>query len=428
MEKEQKKIMLLLTEECNLACSYCYEHHKRPRAMDFAQAQRVIDAHYAETAPGETVLIEVFGGEPFLNFPLMQRIDDYVMTTYGDRVNLFETTTNGTLVHGEVQSWLAARRDRWRVSLSLDGTQAMHDRNRPLKGGGSSYAQIDRDFFLRTWPGTAQAKLTLSEQTLPQLAEGVISLHEQGFVVDATLSTGVDWDFAANEQIFVRELAKLVEFYSAHPELPLCTLLNFDLRLVFAERPSELRFCGAGEMTCCYDAAGVCYPCQGFAPVALGAEAAAFNDFDAQEFSLTADNPCVRCPFFFRGWKPLLPTSVRCVCAFCGQRRRRAASLSSCWRGKPFRRRRRSARRHSLNSSALRICRCRRNFALVTIFAACFASAGRYIWRRWRRISVRICADRRRKPPTPSGVFSGACTAHPSPQASNSQTGTPGAR
>lgn len=299
MEKEQKKIMLLLTEECNLACSYCYEHHKRPRAMDFSQARRIIDDHYAETAPGETVLIEVFGGEPFLNFPLMQRIDDYVMTTYGDRVNLFETTTNGTLVHGEMQSWLAARRDRWRVSLSLDGTQAMHDRNRPLKGGGSSYAQIDRAFFLRTWPGTAQAKLTLSEQTLPQLAEGVISLHEQGFVVDATLSTGVDWDFAANEQIFVRELAKLVEFYSAHPELPLCTLLNFDLRLVFAERPSELRFCGAGEMTCCYDAAGGCYPCQGFAPVALGAEAAAFKDFDAQKFSLTADNPCVRCPFFF---------------------------------------------------------------------------------------------------------------------------------
>ena len=127
----------------------------------------------------------------------------------------------------------------------------------------------------------------------------MISLHEQGFVVDATLSTGVDWDFAANEQIFVRELAKLVEFYSAHPELPLCTLLNFDLRLVFAERPSELRFCGAGEMTCCYDAAGGCYPCQGFAPVALGAEAAAFKDFDVQKFSLTADNPCVRCPFFF---------------------------------------------------------------------------------------------------------------------------------
>ena len=127
----------------------------------------------------------------------------------------------------------------------------------------------------------------------------MISLHEQGFVVDATLSTGVDWDFAANEQTFVRELAKLVEFYSAHPQLSLCTLLNFDLRLVFAERPSELRFCGAGEMTCCYDAAGACYPCQGFAPVALGAEAAAFNDFDAQEFSLTADNPCVRCPFFF---------------------------------------------------------------------------------------------------------------------------------
>lgn len=157
MEKEQKKIMLLLTEECNLACSYCYEHHKRPRTMDFSQARRIIDAHYAQTAPGETVLIEVFGGEPFLNFPLMQRIDDYVMTTYGDRVNLFETTTNGTLVHGEVQSWLAARRDRWRVSLSLDGTQA-NARLQPSAQGRRRELRADRPcVFPAHLAGTAQA-------------------------------------------------------------------------------------------------------------------------------------------------------------------------------------------------------------------------------------------------------------------------------
>ena len=245
------------------------------------------------------MLIEVFDGEPFLNFPLMQQNDDYVMTAYPDRVNLFETTTNGTLVHGAVQDWLAARSDRYSVSLSLDGTPVMHDRNRPLRSGEGSYAWIDRAFFLRTWPGTAQAKLTLSQATLPQLAEGVIALHEQGFIVDATLSTGVSWDYAANEALFVRELSKLARYYIAHPEMPLCTLLNVDLRLVFADRPQQLRFCGAGEMTCCYDADGNCYPCQGFAPVALGAEAALFRDFDAQQFALTLDHPCVRCSFFF---------------------------------------------------------------------------------------------------------------------------------
>lgn len=299
MEKDQKKIMILLTESCNLQCTYCYEHYKNSKKMEFSTAKKILDNFYKTTNPGETVLIEVFGGEVFLNFELLKQIDDYVMTYYGDRNNYFETTTNGTLVHGEIQKWLYNRRKRYIVSLSLDGTKEMHDKNRPFVNGRGSYQSIDIDFFLSTWPHQCQAKLTMSEKTLPNLAEGIIELHKLGFVCDATLSTGIDWSFSKNEQEFSKQLVKLVSYYVQNPDIELCTMLNYDLRLIFSKLNKNLRFCGAGEMTKCFDTKGNVYPCQGFAPVSLGKEANKFKNYDVKKFDLTKENPCTKCLFFF---------------------------------------------------------------------------------------------------------------------------------
>lgn len=296
--KINKKAMLLITEECNLNCVYCYEHFKNHAKMDFATAKVILDEFYSNTLPGDTVLIEVFGGEAFTNFNLIKQIDDYVMNKYGDRTNLFETTTNGTLVHGEIQKWLYDRRDRYDISLSLDGTRDMHNKNRPFLSGDGSYDKIDIDFFLNTW-SDCQAKLTMSTLSMPNLAEGIMHLHELGFVCDATLSTGVNWNFEDNYDVLARELGKLVDFYTENPKLKLCTMLNYDLRLVFATLDRELRFCGAGELTVCYDLKGNKYPCQGFAPVSIGKQAEIFKDYDINKLTLTKDNPCVKCRFFF---------------------------------------------------------------------------------------------------------------------------------
>ncbi len=296
--KVNKKAMLLITEDCNLNCVYCYEHFKNHAKMDFETAKSILDKFYSKTKSGDTVLIEVFGGEAFTNFPLIKKIDDYVMSMYSDRTNLFETTTNGTLIHGDIQSWLYDRRDRYDISLSLDGTREMHNRNRPFLSGAGSYDRIDIEFFLRTWPD-CQAKMTMSKATVDNLAEGIINIHNLGFVCDATLSTGVDFNFKEYESVFVRELGKLVDFYSQNSELKLCTMLNYDLRLVFSKLNKELRFCGAGELTSCFDLHGDEYPCQGFAPVSLGDKARIFKDYDTNKLTLNEENPCVKCKYFF---------------------------------------------------------------------------------------------------------------------------------
>lgn len=298
MNKDQKKIMLLITEECNLKCVYCYEHFKSNRKMKFDTAKNILDDFYSLSRPGDTVLIEVFGGEPFTNFELIKKIDEYVMEVYGDRNTLFETTTNGTLVHGEIQEWLRVRKERYMVSLSLDGTEIMQNMNRPFLSGKGSYENIDINFFVNTWPA-CQAKLTMSEYTLPSLADGIINLYKLGFYPDATLSTGVNWNYSKNEKNFIRELEKLVQFYTDNPNIKLCTMLNYDLRLVFSKLNQKLRFCGAGEMTACYDIDGNVYPCQGFAPISIGKEAKKFKNYEVSKFDLVKENPCFDCKFFF---------------------------------------------------------------------------------------------------------------------------------
>ena len=130
----------------------------------------------------------------------------------------------------------------------------------------------------------------MSEYTLPSLAEGIINLYKLGFFADATLSTGVDWNYSKNEELFVRELEKLVDYYTDNPDIKLCTMLDYDLRLVFSKLNKKLRFCGAGEMTACYDIDGNVYPCQGFAPVSIGEQAENFKNYDASKFDLITIN------------------------------------------------------------------------------------------------------------------------------------------
>lgn len=291
-----ERIMLLVTENCNLNCVYCYEHKKNKRKMSFDTAKAILDEYLPTLKDKKTVIIEVFGGEAFANFPLIRKLDEYIKEHYSDMNIIYETTTNGTLVHGKIQEWLFRNKDRFAISLSLDGTKEMHDQNRVFVDGRGTFDDIDIEFFRKTWPG-CPAKMTISQKTLPHLSDGIKYIDSLGFKCDTTMSVGVDWDANKNIPILVNELNKLVEYYTENPERQLCTLLNMDLRLVLTPIDKKYRFCGAGIDMVCFDAQGNCYPCQGFAPVSIGEQSAEYQNFDADKFLFHEDNPCRECMF-----------------------------------------------------------------------------------------------------------------------------------
>lgn len=289
-----KTITLILTQTCNLSCSYCYEDNKNNKQMDFETAKKIIDKELDDDR-FESFYIDLFGGEPFLRFPLCKEIVDYVLKQYPDKKILFTMSTNGILVRGEVKEWLVEHKDKILVALSTDGTPEMHNINRC-----NSYSLIDVDFFRDTWP-TVPMKMTVSPETLGTLAEGVIYMHEHNYEFSCNLAFDIDWSNPENEGILERELKKLIDYYLEHPDVPPCQLFeyNFDRVAVRVTKETSLRACGAGVEMITYSSDGKPYPCQFFTPLSIGEEASEESEKLVFKDEVTIDDfdePCHSCP------------------------------------------------------------------------------------------------------------------------------------
>ena len=116
--------------------------------------------------------------------------------------------------------------------------------------------------------------MTISQKTLPDLANGVIEMHKKGFLVSCNLAYGIDWSNPENTGILNRELHKLIEFYLEHQEIEPCSMLDMGISNI-GGYTEAVRYCGAGIYMRSYDVDGRSYPCQFFMPLSVGEEKAA---------------------------------------------------------------------------------------------------------------------------------------------------------
>ncbi len=283
-ESKKKIVTLTITHACNLQCSYCYEHHKTGDQMEFAIAKSIIDREIETITDEDEIEFDLFGGEPFIAFDMVKRITEYVNQKCANIPHIIFATTNGTLIHGTIKKWLYEHKECFACGLSLDGTKEMHNINR-----SQSYDNIDLDFFLKLYPEQG-VKMTVSRETLPALADGVIDLHRKGFIVSCNLAYDIDWSSHENEKILERELDKLIEFYLANPEIEPCSMLEMGISNVGLVQDSVPRYCGAGLGMRTYDVDGQKYSCQFFMPLSVGNEKAkAALQIDFPDLSLPAD-------------------------------------------------------------------------------------------------------------------------------------------
>ena len=279
--KNFRSITLIITHLCNLKCSYCYEHYKSNKNMSLKTAQTIIDRELVDSSAN--IKIEFLGGEPFLQFDLIKQIVEYVEDKKRfDKVQ-FCTTTNGTLIHGDIQNWLLRHLGNFEISLSLDGTRAMHNANRD-----NSFDYIDLNFFVYNYPNSA-IKMTISQDTLPNLAEGIMFCHEKGFNVHCNLAYGIDWTKRNNKYLLEKQLCNLIEFYMRNPEIRVCSLLSEPIYKISSNRNKAIRACGAGRTMVAYDCDGDSYACQFFTPLSIGefnAKNSQLIDFSGDEIPL----------------------------------------------------------------------------------------------------------------------------------------------
>lgn len=131
----------MVTRRCNLRCTYCYGDpgiHGGRETMSREVARRAVDWLLERSGAHQRVRVDYFGGEPLLEADLVEDVTTYAeerAAATGKRIS-FQLTTNGTLLDDGVIAFAAGHGIE--VGVSLDGPREVHDRQRPLSGGGGS--------------------------------------------------------------------------------------------------------------------------------------------------------------------------------------------------------------------------------------------------------------------------------------------------
>ncbi len=141
-------VYLLLTESCNLGCIYCLNgaetYHKDSHSeMSPQVAIDSIAACLEQITPGGTLEVAFFGGEPLLNWPLVQevirRCEGELQTKYSDKKITFHLTSNLTICPPELIEQI--QKHKITVMCDIDGPVEIHNRCRPYRHGGPSHTQ-----------------------------------------------------------------------------------------------------------------------------------------------------------------------------------------------------------------------------------------------------------------------------------------------
>jgi len=142
-ERERDEVQLFFTPwySCNFNCSYCFQdEYTNPHEH---VSDEVIDAFYKyvdEKFANRKKYITLFGGEPFLNSAAKKESIKKLIEGANQRKLDIAVVSNGYHILDYIDLIKTARIRE--IQVTVDGTQAVHDSRRMLRGGKGSFSRI----------------------------------------------------------------------------------------------------------------------------------------------------------------------------------------------------------------------------------------------------------------------------------------------
>ena len=210
-------MVLNVTNQCNLACTYCYEygedkivdteHGRQSKFMTEQTARDSVELLLKESGTNNAAHLTFFGGETLLNFPVLKTTIAYARRRAGELGKHidFSLTTNATLLRPEIIEFLAE--ENVGVTISIDGPREMQNKFRVFHNGAGSYDVVApkiKELLQRHRSRPIGARVTLTSETLDitriyrHLREE-IGFWEVGF---APVTTSPNREYAIGEEGF----------------------------------------------------------------------------------------------------------------------------------------------------------------------------------------------------------------------------------
>ncbi len=268
-----KSITFCVTEDCNLACKYCYMTGKNNKIkMSFETAKMAVDYILSNRKqfPESSVVWDFIGGEPFIEIELIDKICDYIkekmyilehpwFNSYR-----FSFSTNGLLYNTDkVQEYIKKNKNHLSIGISVDGNKIKHDLQRIKPNGSGSYNDVVKNvpLWLEQFPGSS-TKATFSHDDLPYLKDSIISLWDIGIKIVAANVVFEDVWEEGDDKILEEQLKELADYVIENKMWNDYSVRFFDPNIghPLSDDDKIKNYCGAGRMLA-IDCGGNFFPC-----------------------------------------------------------------------------------------------------------------------------------------------------------------------
>jgi len=266
---------LNVSQDCNMRCVYCYGDdgsYGEPGYMNEKTAFTAIDWLFRMSGSHRDLNIVFFGGEPLLNFLLIQKVVKYSVDKAeqaGKRCH-FSISTNGTLFTKKIIQFL--NKFRFSITVSFDGNKNIQNRNRPLKNGGNSYRKVSagikkllksrcENVFGRATITTGFVDVTGIRRSMERMGfrkydyASVVSDHSNLFSLS-------DKEYEFFRADLDKQADDLIDQARNSSNITNTRLL--DTVLTLRSEKKKRSYCGAGQRLLAISSSGLIYPCHRF--------------------------------------------------------------------------------------------------------------------------------------------------------------------
>jgi uncharacterized protein len=256
-----------MTNDCVLACDYCFRGQKNKRRLSWEVGTRAIDWLIEQSQDKKNLSVALFGGEPLMEFELIKKLVPYAQRQAAcqNKKIHFSATTNCVLINDEMIQFF--RQHGMTFHTSIDGSPESHDKHRHFPNGKGSSSIIEPKIkaVLKYWPNRT-ARMSVSNDTVHRWMEDVLYLVDLGYKNLAMIPIPeLEW---TEEQWghMKKELRKISDFYinGYRSGKPIYIKHIKDGLKSIATPARRKHHCGAGRSMILVKTDGTLYPCHRF--------------------------------------------------------------------------------------------------------------------------------------------------------------------
>ena len=298
-----KSLILRITERCNLKCTYCYAAAQPKPDMTCEMAIKIVQLC---CEPGDSLHIQFTGGEPLLNFKVIEDVYNFGKKT--DRKLILAIQTNGTLLTPEICRKL--HQFQCGIGVSLDGI-GKENCFRMFSDGRPAYEEIANGIHNLA---NENLKCNITTVISSANAENLSKILDASLYFGNIAGIGLDLcrpigraslrDCSPSTENLSKGLTKLILKYKELRKIGIPIHLREWDRITNRHLypTDDCIYCYAQtEKSLAVDGYGDCYPCSslmGFSSCFLGNIKDGLPTLKRSCLDLNPPDKCIKCPEF----------------------------------------------------------------------------------------------------------------------------------